>query len=53
MDGQIVDEVLTNWNESKERIGRNRWLKAIQWMRDNEIVPVGYGVSTKGGNVSG
>lgn len=52
-DSQIVDEVLTNWNESKERIGRDRWLKAIRWMRDNEIVPVGYGVSTKGGNVNG
>jgi type I restriction enzyme S subunit len=46
-DDQIVDEVLTNWHESKERIGRKRWLTALGWMRQNDIVPSGYGVSTK------
>lgn len=46
-DDQIVDEVLTNWNPSKERIERNRWVGALTWMRQNGIVPVGYGVSTK------
>lgn len=44
---QIVDEVLTNWHESKERIDRSRWFAALDWMRQNEIVPTGYGVSTK------
>jgi len=46
-DKQIVDEVLTNWHESKERIDRKRWLAALSWMRQNGIVPTGYGVSTK------
>lgn len=49
-DDQIVNEVLTNWHEKKERISRDRWLKALQWMRKEEIIPVGYGVSTKGGS---
>jgi hypothetical protein len=46
-DDQIVDEVLTNWHESKERIDRKRWLATLGWMRQNDIVPIGYGVSTK------
>jgi len=46
-DDQIVDEVLTNWHESKERIDRSRWLVALGWMRENDIVPTGYGVHTK------
>jgi len=46
-DNQIVDEVMTNWHESKERIELDRWFKALKWMRRNDIVPTGYGVSTK------
>jgi hypothetical protein len=46
-DDQIVDEFLTNWHESKERIDRKRWIAMIDWMRQNGIVPTGYGVSTK------
>jgi hypothetical protein len=46
-DDQIVDEVLTNWHERKERITRDRWLAALGWMRQKDIVPAGYGVSTK------
>jgi hypothetical protein len=46
-DEQIVNEVLTNWHESKERIDRKRWIAMIDWMRQNGIVPTGYGVSTK------
>jgi len=48
-DEQIVNEVLTNWHERKERIDRKRWLVALGWMKKQNIVPVGYGVSTKGG----
>ncbi|MEL7568038.1 MAG: restriction endonuclease subunit S, partial [Dehalobacterium sp.] len=47
-DDQIVNEVLTNWHERKERIDRKRWLNALGWMRQNDIIPVGYGTSTKG-----
>jgi len=46
-DEQIVDEVLTNWHESKERIERDRWFAALGWMRENDIVPIGYGAHTK------
>jgi hypothetical protein len=37
-DDRIVDEVMTNWRESKERIGRSRWLKALDWMRQQHII---------------
>ena len=46
-DKQIVDEVLCNWNSSKERIAPERWYSALQWMRKNGIVPIGFGVATK------
>lgn len=38
-DTDIVNEVLNNWHESKKRISQDRWLKAIQWMRDNSFAP--------------
>lgn len=38
-DADIVNEVLNNWHESKKRISQDRWLKAIQWMRENGFVP--------------
>ncbi|MDM8207224.1 restriction endonuclease subunit S [Bacteroides gallinaceum] len=38
-DADIVNEVLNNWHESKKRISQDRWLKAIQWMRDNGFAP--------------
>ncbi len=38
-DADIVNEVLNNWHESKKRISRERWLNAIQWMRENGFVP--------------
>ena len=38
-DADIVNEVLNNWHESKKRISRERWLNAIQWMRESGFVP--------------
>jgi type I restriction enzyme S subunit len=46
-DEQIVNEVLTNWSERKESIDRQRWFIALEWMREKDIIPVGYGASTK------
>lgn len=46
-DEQIADEVLTHWSEEKKRIDKDRWLKAIGWMRKHQIVPCGYGEKTK------
>jgi len=50
-DDQIVNEVLTNWHKSKEKIERQRWLNALNWMREHEIIPVGYGIHTKRGQI--
>ena len=38
-DADIVNEVLNNWHESKKRISKERWLNAIQWMRENGFAP--------------
>lgn len=38
-DADIVNEVLNNWHESKKRISQDRWLSAIQWMRENGFAP--------------
>jgi type I restriction enzyme S subunit len=38
-DEAIVHEVLNNWHESKKRIPEQRWLKALDWMREQGVVP--------------
>lgn len=45
-DDDIVNEVLNNWHDSKKRFDRSIWLRAIQAMRKNNIVPKGYGKRT-------
>lgn len=45
-DEDIVTEVLTNWNESKKRFSKDVWLRAIENMRQNNLVPKGYGRHT-------
>lgn len=45
-DEQLVDEVLNNWNDSKKRFSRDVWLRAIEQMRQNNIIPKGYGKRT-------
>lgn len=42
-DEEIVYESRENWSERKLTIKRDRFFKAIEWMRKNEIVPTGYG----------
>jgi type I restriction enzyme S subunit len=39
-DNDIINEVLTNWNESKKRIPAERWQKALNWMRENGFTPI-------------
>lgn len=46
-DEEIVRDVLTNWHDSKRRIDDTRWLSALQWMKQNELVPSGGGSRTK------
>jgi type I restriction enzyme M protein len=38
-DEQIVNEVLENWHESKQRISKERWLRALSWMKENKLIP--------------
>lgn len=45
-DEDIVDDVLNNWNDSKKRFAKDVWLRAIDQMRKNNIVPKGYGRKT-------
>jgi type I restriction enzyme S subunit len=35
------------WHKSKEQIAPERWKKALQWMKDKGLVPVGYGKHTR------
>jgi type I restriction enzyme S subunit len=39
-DEDIIHEVLNNWNKSKSRIEKERWQKALSWMRENDFSPI-------------
>ena len=45
-DKAIVDEFLNQWHKEKERFTRDRLLRAIPWMREKGIVPIGHGPKT-------
>lgn len=45
-DNDIVDEVLNYWHPKKRRFPKDMWLRAIQRMRDLDLVPHGYGRHT-------
>ena len=34
----------SSWHESKKRITRDRWVKALGWMKENNFAPVQGGV---------
>ncbi|SDI85295.1 restriction endonuclease subunit S [Chryseobacterium jejuense] len=42
-DEGIVYESRENWSERKLKIARDRFFKAIEWMRKNDLIPIGYG----------
>ncbi|KZC98792.1 restriction endonuclease subunit S [Thalassospira xiamenensis] len=46
-DDDVVNEVLTNWHPEKQKIGQDRWLKALDWMREKGLVPRGTGKHTE------
>lgn len=35
------------WHKSKEKIEREVWQRALQWMKDKGLVPIGYGKHTR------
>lgn len=45
-DDRLVHEVLHKWDDSKRRFPEDRWRRAISWMRDNALVPQGFGTLT-------
>ena len=45
-DEDIVNDVLNNWHESKTRFSKDVWLRAMNEMRKNNLVPKGYGKKT-------
>jgi type I restriction enzyme S subunit len=43
----ILHEILERWHDSKKRFPKERWLKAIAWMKKEGFVPTGFGRPTK------
>ncbi|MGD0442586.1 MAG: hypothetical protein ABSA39_01495 [Edaphobacter sp.] len=48
-DASILHEASSaeRWHKSKEQIAPERWKKALQWMKDKGLAPVGYGKHTR------
>ena len=46
-EDNILHEILERWNDSKKRFPKDRWLKAIAWMKKEGFVPTGFGKPTK------
>ena len=46
-DSKIIYEVKNNWHERKKKFSDERLKKAIQWMKEQNLVPQGYGPKTK------
>lgn len=42
-DEEILHEAREDWHESKLSIPKQRWVRALSWMRDNHLVPRGTG----------
>lgn len=40
-DIEIVNEVLTNWNDSKLKISSEKWYAGLKWMREKGLCPGG------------
>ena len=46
-DDMIIDDVITNWTPNKANVSRETWSEFISKIRENNIVPKGYGKHTK------
>jgi len=46
-EDNILHEILERWHDSKKRFPKDRWLKAIAWMKKEGFVPTGFGKPTK------
>ena len=45
-DSEIIYEVKHHWHESKKRFTDKQLKNAINWMKENKLVPQGYGPKT-------
>lgn len=45
-DEEIVHDVVTNWDPKKQAISEDDWHNGLNWMRDNDLVPSGWGEQT-------
>ena len=46
-DQEIVTSVLTDWHPKKKQIAEGRWLRALPWMRQQQLIPSGKGEKTR------
>jgi len=46
-DKFIVEEFLSAWHERKRRFSTARLIKALAWMRENHLIPIGRGRHTE------
>lgn len=46
-DEKIINEVLYNWHEEKQRISKPTWQNRLDWMKAIGFIPTGYGKPTK------
>ena len=46
-DKDVVDDILNHWHKSKERFSREEWLDAMEFLRNNNLIPRGYGKPTQ------
>jgi len=48
-DPEIIDQAskAEHWHENKDLIAKDKWPKALAWMREQNIVPEGWGTHTQ------
>lgn len=46
-DQAIIKDFLNNWHEKKKRFTKERLVKALAWMKKNNLTPSGMGVKTE------
>lgn len=46
-DSEIIREATELWHASKASIARERWPKALAWMKTHDLIPTGFGAHTR------
>ena len=45
-DAAILSEILVRWHPAKLSIPKAKWQETIAWVRENDLVPTGFGAAT-------